>query len=503
MEKKVVKATVVVFVISLLSKIIGFLKSTIEASYFGANFYTDAYNMANGFVGNLLFLFTTAIAVAFVPLYIQRKKHGDQKKFASSAITFFTCLAIGITVLLVVIAPYIVRIIAPSFSASQQAITTQYFRVLVIGLVFSLISNLYTNLLNAEKVYGYSAVGSVINSIVLIVIIIVFANVMGVWALVISIPLSYFLQFVILYLRGKKYATITFSYGFKDDNIKLLALQAAPILLSQATVEINQVIDRTLLASVGEGIVTAVSYSIVLYQFATTLIGAPLSTVMFTELSEAGANNDEIRLKGILHSCYKVIAFFCLPIIVVLLWGAKDIVNIVYGHGKFSTEAVSNCAIGLQMYGLCLFPVCIKKVLSSAYYAVNDTKRPMILGMLEVAVNIGLSILLVNDYGIYGVIGATAIASGLFIVIMILDYNYKHIKVFTKKEIGYYWKYLIAMVILFLSMNIFMEIRVESAILGFIIKTLFAFTIFWGTLACLKEPLIDSLIKKIIKTLRR
>lgn len=102
MKKTVWKATALIFVLSFIAKIIGFIKSIFQASYFGASFQTDALNVADGFVSNILYMFTTAISVAFLPLYIKHKtgSREEGKRFASRTITALFLFAIAITVFL-------------------------------------------------------------------------------------------------------------------------------------------------------------------------------------------------------------------------------------------------------------------------------------------------------------------------------------------------------------------------------------------------------------------
>lgn len=499
--RNIFKSTAVVFMLSFVSKIIGFFKSIVQAHIFGADIYTDAFNVANGFVGNILFMFTTSIAVAFVPLYIQRKKSGNEKAFVCSTFTFFAVAGLVVTVILAIFSDPIVRLIAPSFNREEIEITSTYFRVLICGFVFSLIANLYTSLLNAEKIYGYSALGSVVNSIVLIVFVFLFYRIIGIWTLVLSVPASYLIQWVLLYRKGKQFGSISMRYGIRNENIKILLMQAFPIMISQATVEINQVIDRALLSSVGVGVVTAVSYSAVLYQFVTTLIGAPLTSVLFTELSEAGANGNKIAIGSILNLSYKLLVFICVPIIFVLLYSAHDIVEIVYGHGNFTIDAVANCSIGLKMYGLCLLPVCIKKVLSNSYYAVSDTRRPMVFGVLEVILNVCLSLAMVQKFGIYGVIGATSIASIIFFIVMTIDYNFKHIKFVSSKEVLSYWKFVAGAVILGVCMNFVGHFVFQNVLIAFLVKSICAFLIYFFALLFLKEKTIKIFYVKVVSSL--
>ncbi len=495
MKKSVLKATALVFVLSLFAKLIAFVKSIIQASYYGTNIETDAFNVANGFVSNILYMITTAIAVALVPIYIQRKINNDKNNFATKTITGLTVVSIIITGILIIIAPYISIVIAPSYSENELIMTTQYLRVLVLGFTFALITQLYSNLLNAEKAYAFSTFCSIINSLVLIAFILLFASAWGIWALVISVPVSYAIQWLILYLKGRKYAKLSFKYGVWDDQVKFLVIQAVPILLGQATVEINQVVDRALLTSIGAGALTAVSYAAILYQFATTLISLPISTVMFTELSEAGANKDEEKIKFYLNSSYKLFFLTCIPITVVIFFAAKDIVTFVYGYGNFSGDSILNCATGLAFYGFCLLPACIKSVLSRAYYAVNDTKRPMVIGVFEVILNIGLSILFVKPFGIIGVVGATAIATFVFLIVLIIDFNRKYVVV-TMDIIVSYWKIILASVLLVFAMIITNNIMIESAIISFLMKTIIAFIAFYLCLLALKEETFIGVINQ-------
>lgn len=504
-KNSVLKATALVFGLSLIAKLIGFAKSIMQASIFGTSMETDVFNVSNGFVSNILYMLTMAVAVAFVPLYIQHKTRSreDGRKFGTRTITTLFLVAIAISLFLIVFSPVVVKVIAPSYSGEAYQLTIKYFRVLCLGICFSLAAHLFTNLLNAEKVYGYSAFGSIINSIVLIALMMFFSRTLGVWSLVISVPISFVLQWLMLYYKGKRYAAISFRYGIRDESLKILLIQAIPILISQATVEINQVVDRALLTSIGVGALTAVSYSAVLYQFASTLVSTPLSTVMFTELSEAGAKKDNAAIKRILKNCYRVLLIVCIPIVAVIFFCSGDIVRIVYGHGRFTAEAVQQCAVGLQMYGLCLFPVCIKTVLSRAYYGLNDTRRPMVIGMLEVALNIGLSVALVKPLGIIGVVGATGIASVVFIIVMLIDFNKKYMKVLSSSSLNACWKILVSGVIAVVVLALANRVFLVNSLVDFIVKTLLTFAVFLVLLLALKEKTTKSILGKVLRRVRR
>ena len=105
MKQSITKAMSQIFLLSIIAKIIAFVKSMIQASYYGATIQTDVYNMTNGIVSNVLYMFTTAVAVAYVPLYVQKKAKGENSyKFATVTITALTVAAIGLTLVMEIFA---------------------------------------------------------------------------------------------------------------------------------------------------------------------------------------------------------------------------------------------------------------------------------------------------------------------------------------------------------------------------------------------------------------
>lgn len=493
MKKGIVRDTVLLFALSIISKLVALLKTVIQASFYGSNLQTDAFNMANGIVSNLLDMLTTSLAVAFVPLYIQKKMKDNEeaaKIFATKTITFFSLISLVVIIILEVTAPSIMKMVAPAYDGEILADSILFFRVMIGGFLFAVISSIYQNLLNSERVYGAANISSVVNSLVMIAVVLLLAKRWKVWALVISIPLSYFFQFIVTYVRGRKYGRLSLKYGLRDESLWMIMVQAVPILISQATVEINQVIDRALLTGVGEGAVTSVTYSGILYQFASGIIILPLSTVMFTELSEAGASNDREKMQLILRKVFKIIVLICLPITIITLFASHDIVDIVYGYGNFDEVAVWQTAEGLFGYIICLIPGTLKSILLKAYYALNDTRRPMVMGMFEVVTNIGLSVLLVKSYGILGVVGATAIASFLFILVILIDYKRVYsfkVHFFNFKD---YWKIVLAGVTSFILLYIIREITFSSSLVAFFVKALVCGMSFFSVLFLTGEAVL-------------
>lgn len=128
----------------------------------------------------------------------------------------------------------------------------------------------------------------------------------------------------------------------------------------------------------------------------------------------------------------------------------------------------------------------------------------MIISILEVALNIGLSILLVKPFGIVGVVGATAIASIVFIIVMLIDYNVEYYKVLTGREILNYWKPVLCGVFIIVLFSLLRDISFYNSLINFITKSLLAFVCYFGSLIFLKDStmlvFVNSIAKRLHKT---
>lgn len=499
MVNNLIKSTILVAFLTIISKLFGFFKSVIQASYYGSSIYTDAFNMAYGVVGDILYMLTTSIAVAFVPYYISLKKDNGISKSkiqSSKIITLLSIYASIGSIVLIIFAPYIIRVVAPSYSGEQFDLTVVAFRIMTLGIAFSLTANCYQSVLNSERIYGYSSFASVINSIVLIVFIILGYAQFGIYALIVAIPVSYLIQFIVLYIKGCKFCECTLKYGLKDNSINVLMAQAMPILIGNATIEINQAVDRFLLTNVGVGAVTAVAYAGTLYQLIANTISVPLSSVVFTELSEDGAKDTLDDMRNLLKKGYEAILFICIPFSVVMFLNARDIVEIVYGHGQFTGNAITQTAEGLAFYSLCIVPIAVKQLLTKAYYALNDTKNPMKIGIMEVVTNTVFSIALSEIYGIAGVVGATALSSLLFSCVLFVHFSRKHVVI--DVSVTNLFKYVIAILVCVAVSAGIKGNGYDMVFLHFIVESSVCFFIFYSALYIMKEKNICNIVNIIV-----
>ncbi|MCI9657007.1 MAG: murein biosynthesis integral membrane protein MurJ [Lachnospiraceae bacterium] len=424
-KKWLLGSAVTLFCLSLLNKGLGFIKSMVIASAFGATLQTDAYYVADGLLQNMLIPISEAVAVSFLPFYIGIKEisQEDSKAFASRTITDIFAVAFGLSICLYVAAPLFLRILLPTYTAEEVRLSTTYFRILVWGMCLYMSNHLLQSLLNAEKEYGYSSFAAMLNNMILAAVVFFLGKRYGLKAMAGAVLFSYVVQYLFLQMKSRRYGRLTFRYGFRDRRILKLFGQAFPIFFGNAIYELNSLVDRTLLSAMNAGAVTAVSYAAVLYQFASNLIGIPLTTIIYTELAESFAEGRMEEGGAKLEKGLHIGLLFGIPITLFVMISAELIVQITYGRGAFSAKAVAMTAQGLRYYGLCFMAYCTHSLLSRACYSLKDTILPMKIGIGTVGLNLILSIILSKFMGLRGVVLATAIADSLASVLLLFVFH--------------------------------------------------------------------------------
>ena len=206
---------------------------------------------------------------------------------------------------------------------------------------------------------------------------------------------------------------------FADENVKRLVKMMGPLLLGYSMIFVNQQVDKMIVSGLGDGVITAMTYASVLSNFITTFVGS-ICAVLFTYITQNIAEKkDQEAARLTMESASQMITLL-LPISVLTMVNAGDIVSIVFGRGRFDQTAVGNCALALTGYGLMFVPVALRELLTRFQYGYEDSKTPMINSTIAIALNIVLSILLSLRWGVLGVTLATSIS---VIVCAILNFR--------------------------------------------------------------------------------
>ena len=277
------------------------------------------------------------------------------------------------------------------------------------------------------------------------------------------------LQFLVVFFPFlkllKKYS---FKVNMKDTYVKLLGIKLIPMLIGVFARQINTIIDQFFASFLVAGSITALENASRVYLLPVGVFGVTISNVLFPSISKAAANNDKVDINRRLVGAINFLNFLTIPSLLILVFYSKEIIRLIFSYGKFGEEAVKITSEALLFYSLGLIFYVGVQLVSKAYYAVGDNKRPAKFSILSIIMNIALNFILIKNFKHCGLALATSISSGLNFFLLLFIYNKLYVKLDLKNIIISFIKISIsALIALFISTyfnNIFLKLIIFSII---------------------------------------
>jgi putative peptidoglycan lipid II flippase len=199
--------------------------------------------------------------------------------------------------------------------------------------------------------------------------------------------------------------------NLKDEYIKTMVIIALPVIAGQSVNQINVLVDRTLASGIAVGGISALNYANRLNVFVQGLFVASISTVLYPMISKMAAEDNMNGLKSSISEAISIINLLVIPATIGAMIFSKEIVTLLFGRGAFTPEAIDMTGGALFYYSIGMIAFGLRDILSRAFYALQDTKTPMINATIAVVINIILNIVLSKYLGIGGLALATSIAA--------------------------------------------------------------------------------------------
>lgn len=417
----VIGSAVLVMIVVLSSKFLGFLRQVVIASSYGSNLNTDIYFLSSDFMiglsGALLASLTTALVTIYIDISIKKDRE-SANAVASKMLTLFLLVG-GVFILLTnIFAPIISKILAPSYTAEANQTLITYLRIFSITFIFTAFQSIYAAVLNANNSFVPGKLYGIVYNPIAIVLVLLFAGRFGINALVIAYFLGNICQ--TLLLRYLCHDTFTFrpSLNFKDSNIKHLIILSLPLLLSNIFIQLNGIIDKAICSLLGEGIASNYSYAYTLEQFITATITATLSLILLSKYATYVAQkNTEMVIKTFKESLSGLIILL-VPITIVACVMSPEIVKIVYMRGQFDEIAAFHTSRALIGFAIGFGLIAIREMYIRLHFSYQDTKMPMVSNIAAVVLNAVLSFILAKYIGVMGVSLATSLSVVLTIYLL-------------------------------------------------------------------------------------
>jgi len=431
-NKSVIKSAGIIGIATLCSRILGFLRDVVIARIFGVYVYAQAFVIALR-LPNLFrdILAEGAANSCIVPVLSEEKAKANASEFWELVNILFNLLVIvscGIVLLGVILAPILVRIIAPGFVADTQKFltTVTLTRLIFPYLLLISLASLATSVLNTLKHFTIPALAPCILNISLIVFAFFFGE--GIKGLTLGVLVGGVLQFLVqLPILYKKGFFFRITNRFHHPAVVKIVRLLLPRLVSSSLYQINNFVDSifaSLAFVVGEGAVAILYFAYRIIQFPLGIFSTALTQAALPTFSQQALEDSLDSLKHTLLFSLKAMMLVLLPATIGCLVLSKFIIANLFGGGRFDSYSVDRTAQVLFFYSLGLVAYGGSKILQSCFFALKDTATPAKVLALNVVLNVIFNSLLMFPLQVNGLALATSISGFIcFGVLLFLLYQ--------------------------------------------------------------------------------
>lgn len=474
MSKSIIKSSIFVTLFTIFVKAFGLIKNTVFASIIGSNIHTDAYYIATGVIGQLTIIIFSSLSISLLSMYADKnEKFGSKEanKLINDALMFFIPIAFVVTTLCFLFSPVIAKLLAPSYSSSQLIELIKYIKIMsftAIPCCYHIILNV---VLEKENVFIPGRCRGLFQNLCVILGAIFLYKLFGVEILVYCFLFSNIIQSVVVTIFASKYFDFKITKFKITSEMKKLLYISIPLIIGNAVYEINDIVDKQIATGLGAGFTSNLTYGATLNEIVTGVIVSSVSVVLFSNFATWVSKKQVNKIEKWFILVSDILTMILVPIMVIFIFSGKEITTLFYGNGILQTNDLSNIYFVLIGYSIGFIFQAFRSNLIKILYAFQDTKITMINGVMSIAINVCLSLILTKYFGIIGISLATSISIFIATILLFISVK-KYIPTLKIKNIvsGYY-KYVIsgiaaAIIILiykhFFSFNNFINLLVES-----------------------------------------
>ncbi|MBV9960021.1 MAG: murein biosynthesis integral membrane protein MurJ [Acidobacteria bacterium] len=379
----------------LLSRIVGLIRQRVFAYYFGASDAKDVFDAAFRIPNFLQNVFGEgALSASFIPVYanlLARARHEESGRVASAVLTLLALVTSVLVLIGIIATPVLIDLIAPGFPPDKQQITIRLVRILFPGAGLLVLSAWCLGVLNSHRRFFLSYTAPVIWNIAIIAGLVFYGGRVGQydlaliagWASVVGSALQFLVQLptvlkLIHHLRPV--------FDFTSEAVRTVLKNFMPVFVSRGVVQISAYIDSLLASFLGTGAVGALGYTQSLYTLPVSLFGMSVSAAELPAMSSALGNQQEVeqQLRKRLDAGLRQIAFFIVPSSMAFLALGDVITGALYQTGKFDRGATFYVWSILAGSAVGLLASTLGRLYSSTYYALHDTRRPLVFAIVRV-----------------------------------------------------------------------------------------------------------------------
>jgi putative peptidoglycan lipid II flippase len=415
--------------ITILSRVLGFVRDVLIAGVLGTSYVADAFFVAFRVPNMFRRLFAEgAFDAAFIPLFAKRL-HGEgppaAQAFAGQALAGLTLVLVVFTVLAEIAMPWLMLLLAPGFASDPGKfdLAVMLARIALPYLVFMSLIALYSGVLNALGRFAIAALAPTLLNVVLIIVLLALvafrsgqttAGIALAWA----ITASGVLQVIVVALAAARIMRVPIERPHLTPDMRRLMTLSAPGVIAGGMAQLAMVIS-TIIATLQDRVVSWLYYADRIFQLPLGVIGVAIGVVLLPDLSHKLRSGDHDAVLASENRALEFALLLTMPAAIALFIASGPIMRVLFERGAFTAADTQATAAMLSALALGLPAYVMIKVLHPSYFAREDTKTPMIYAGVAMASTAILSFVLFLAVGATGIAIASMLSGWINVGLLI------------------------------------------------------------------------------------
>ena len=423
-SSSILSAATIIMGATLASAILGLIRTRLLISFFYADPAVVDVFWAAFRLPDMIFqiIIVGALSSAFIPVFSRYLKNQEESNLiASSMINAVMLIMMGLTVIVIIFAYPLSRLIAGGFNETQLQLMANLTRIMAGAQLFFGFSSFLTGVIQSHKRFLVPALSPVLYNLGIIIGILVFGKTLGIYGAAIGVVIGACLHLLAqLPLASKLGFRYRLTWDGNHGAVKEMSRLMLPRVLTLSLVQIEATVILTFSSWLTVGTVTIISIAQQLANLPVRLIGIPIGQASLPFFTKVTSKNDLLTLATMVNNTILEMLYLALPASVIVLILRIPLVRLAYGADSFPWAETVLTGKLVAILAVSIAARSLTHVLVRVFYSLHNTTTPFFTNLISTIINIGLSyyFLFVLKSGVIGMAFAITLASIIETIIL-------------------------------------------------------------------------------------
>lgn len=422
------QTTFMLMIITIISKVFGFAREAVMASYIGAGDLKSVYTTANTLPVVVSNFVAMGIISGFIPIYNKAKNEEGieaAEEFTSNVFNILMRFALFAVIFGIIFARPFSKILSPDLEGKWLDLATNFTRIMMFAVFAYLYSAIFRGYLNLKGNFFDPAITGILMNIVIIIFTVLTGITGNSYLLIVGALLGNVLQYI-LFPKAVRQAGFEHKKIIDIHNkyVKNLMIVAVPIIISSAAGELSIIADNSMASYFfGKAAISKLFYSKTMLTLITGVITVSVTTAIFPKIASLGQSGQIKEMKASISSAVVTTMSLVIPATIGMTVLSAPIIELIFQRNAFTSDDTIIVASLLSAYAPYIIFQSLSDVVDRGFYAVGDSKTPVIIVVIQQVLNVILNFVLIKIFEIQGLAYATVVSTALGSMMMLYKFR--------------------------------------------------------------------------------